>query len=66
MTARPRDHGGRFVSALDVPRYRVTVWNLDNGDQEQKLWQASERELRAVEDRWADEPGIEIQIEDLP
>ena len=65
MGERVRDESGRFVSGLDVPCYRVTVWNQTNGDIEEKLWEASERELRAVEERWADEPGIEIQIEDL-
>lgn len=67
MTDKPvmRDDAGRFISPADVARFRVTVWNLTEGDIEKKLWEASQREVDEIEARYEDEPGFEIQIEDL-
>ena len=64
MTARPRDECGRFVSPKDIGQYCVTVWDIQDGDIIEKIWNASQRDLDELEQRYQDEPGIEIQIED--
>jgi len=64
---QPRDEfTGRFVSDKDVERYEVTVWNVVDGDILEVNYEASQRDLDEIEERYEDEPGIEIQIELRP
>lgn len=60
-----RDERGRFVSPKDELCYCITVWRIWDGDIEQKLWEASERDLDRIEAQYKDEPEYEIQVEDL-
>ena len=62
---KPRDEFGRFVSPDDIPRYRIDVWDISRGDVIKMLWEATERDRAEIEERYSDEPGIEIQVEDL-
>jgi len=61
-----RDDLGRFQSEKDIKRFKVTVWKFcdGDGDIEEKLWEASLRDIEEIEERYRDEPGIEIQVEE--
>ena len=60
----PRGEDGKFLSPKDIRKYEVTVWDMLDGDIIEKLWEATERDLRELEERYRDEPGVEIEIED--
>ncbi len=62
----PRDEQGRFVSEKDVEKYDITVWNLIEGEIVSRLRHATERQLSEIEEQYGDEPGCEIQVEELP
>lgn len=66
MTEPLRDEQGRFVSPREVPRYQITVWDMADGDIVEKLWEATEVDLDEIEKKYADEPDISIQLDELP
>ena len=55
---------GQFISPKDVVKYEITVWNMIDGDILEKNWEATERDLDDIEERYRDEPNIEIEIEE--
>lgn len=63
---RARDERGRFISEYrDVKKHQVTVWDSRDGDIVEKLWEASEAEVDEIEERYRDEPFMDVQVEYL-
>ena len=59
-----RDERGRFISQKDIPQFCVEVWSLIDGDLMEKHWEATERELEEIEDRYEDIEFVEIIIKE--
>ncbi len=52
------------MSSPSTVRYRtITVWNQTNGDIEKVVRDATERQLREIEEQY-DEPWYDIEVEE--
>ena len=45
--------------------YEVTVWNTVDGSIEEKLWEATEEDLDAIEWKYGADPFFDIQIDEV-
>lgn len=44
-------------------RYEVSVWNVVEGDHVKKLWEATEKELDDLRERYVDEPFYQVIVD---
>lgn len=62
---KPRDESGRFMSSDDVVRYRsITVWDDRDGNIPKCAYDATDKDLREIEEYY-DEPYYTIQVEEI-
>ena len=61
---RERDERGRFVRKGANERYDVAVWNIATGDHMKQYWGVTYEEAEEVRERYADDPEIDVVVED--
>lgn len=61
---RERDEQGRFVRKGANERFDVAVWNIATGDHLKQLRDITYEELEEVREQYADEPEIDVVVEE--
>lgn len=46
----------------ELDLFEVTVWNITNGDIEEKMWEATWEEVEEMLDKYQDEPTCDVEF----